>query len=282
MRSGPGFAPDLGEERPRGRLRRVGRAEVGPVRCASSSAALSRTERETTPCALIPLQPSPASGPAGVRPRVGFMPNTPQHEAGTRIEPPPSVACAAGTMPAATAAAEPPDEPPAPRSGCHGFRVWPNRRDSERGGEAELGRVRLAEGHEPRAPEARRRSRSRAAGTKSAKSREPWVSAHARHRGVQVLQQERHAARAARPAGPPRSRAARARASGSPRRSAPGSASRAARSRRRAARSASPRRSSPARRGRARRSSRSRPSMLPSGQPRGSIAGRRSPRCSTS
>ena len=51
-------------------------------------------------------------GPTGVRPRVGLSPNRPQHEAGMRIEPPPSLACAIGTMPAATAAAAPPLEPP--------------------------------------------------------------------------------------------------------------------------------------------------------------------------
>ena len=40
-----------------------------------------------------------------------------------RIEPPPSFACAAATMPAATAAAEPPDEPPVECSGFHGLRA---------------------------------------------------------------------------------------------------------------------------------------------------------------
>ena len=42
-----------------------------------------------------------------------------------RIEPPPSFACAAGTSPAATDAAEPPLEPPVDRLGSHGFRVGP-------------------------------------------------------------------------------------------------------------------------------------------------------------
>src|SRR5690625_3974341 len=40
-----------------------------------------------------------------------------------RIDPPPSVACAAGTIPAATAAAAPPDEPPALRRRSHGLRA---------------------------------------------------------------------------------------------------------------------------------------------------------------
>lgn len=62
----------------------------------------------------------------GLRPRVGFSPNSPQHEAGMRIEPPPSFPCATATMPDATAAAEPPLEPPAVRSSAHGLCVGPN------------------------------------------------------------------------------------------------------------------------------------------------------------
>jgi hypothetical protein len=97
---------------------------------ASSSAALSRTLRVMACTQLMPLQPSPASGPIGVRPRVGFRPNSPQHEAGIRIEPPPSLALAAGTMPAATALLAPPDDPPELCSRFQGLRVGPNRRDS--------------------------------------------------------------------------------------------------------------------------------------------------------
>src|SRR3989449_663104 len=94
----------------------------GPA-VASSSAALSRTERVTACSATSPLMTSPKFGPSGLRPRVGFIPKSPQHDAGMRIEPPPSLPCAIGTMPAATAAAEPPDEPPAVRSVRHGLRV---------------------------------------------------------------------------------------------------------------------------------------------------------------
>jgi hypothetical protein len=39
------------------------------------------------------------------------------------MDPPPSLACAAGTMPLATAAAEPPEEPPVDRPGSHGLRA---------------------------------------------------------------------------------------------------------------------------------------------------------------
>src|SRR5271155_91024 len=46
------------------------------------------------------------------RPYVGFSPTMPQNAAGCRIEPPVSVPVAPTQMLAATAAAEPPDEPP--------------------------------------------------------------------------------------------------------------------------------------------------------------------------
>ena len=78
-----------------------------------------------------PLHRSPTSGPIGVRARVGFSPNNPQQLAGIRMDPPPSVAYAIGMMPAATAAAEPPLEPPALYSRFHGFLVTPNKRDSD-------------------------------------------------------------------------------------------------------------------------------------------------------
>ncbi|MNL32327.1 hypothetical protein D3C87_1541720 [compost metagenome] len=41
------------------------------------------------------------------------------------MEPPPSLPCAKGTMPAATAAAAPPLEPPVERVGSQGLRVGP-------------------------------------------------------------------------------------------------------------------------------------------------------------
>ena len=46
------------------------------------------------------------------------------------MEPPPSVACAIGAMPDATAAAEPPLDPPALCARFHGLRVGPKRRGS--------------------------------------------------------------------------------------------------------------------------------------------------------
>ena len=92
---------------------------------ASSSPAVSRTVRVTTPSHTRPLIESPRSGPNEVRPRDGLRPTSPHSLAGMRIEPPPSLACAAATSPAATAAAEPPLEPPVECARFHGLRVGP-------------------------------------------------------------------------------------------------------------------------------------------------------------
>ncbi len=86
---------------------------------------MSRTERETHSSAVRPDMMSPISGPSLIRCRLGLRPTRPQLAAGMRIEPPPSLACAIGTMPAATAAAEPPLEPPALRPRSQGLRVGP-------------------------------------------------------------------------------------------------------------------------------------------------------------
>ena len=59
------------------------------------------------------------------RPKVGLRPQTPHSEAGTRIEPLVSEPRVSGTWPAATAAPEPPEEPPAVRVGSWGLRVGP-------------------------------------------------------------------------------------------------------------------------------------------------------------
>ena len=54
------------------------------------------------------------------------MPVMPVKLAGWRIDPPVSVPVAAGSSRAATAAAEPPDEPPGTRLVSHGLRTTPN------------------------------------------------------------------------------------------------------------------------------------------------------------
>ncbi len=58
-------------------------------------------------------------------PNDGFMPNTPQNAAGILTDPAPSVPWATGPMPAATAAADPPLDPPDVRDSPHGLRVGP-------------------------------------------------------------------------------------------------------------------------------------------------------------
>src|SRR4051812_36185133 len=59
------------------------------------------------------------------RPYEGLKPTTPQSAAGWRIEPPVSEPSASGAHRAATAAADPPLDPPGVRSSAHGFRVGP-------------------------------------------------------------------------------------------------------------------------------------------------------------
>ena len=68
-----------------------------------------------------------------------------------RIDPPPSLAWAIGTTPAATRAAEPPLDPPTERAVSHGFRVAPKRDDSVLAVSPNSGRVVLAMGSRPRA-----------------------------------------------------------------------------------------------------------------------------------
>src|SRR5271155_6146587 len=59
------------------------------------------------------------------RPYVGIMAGMPQYAPGCRMEPPLSVPSKTTDRPAATAAAEPPLEPPGTRSGDAGFRTGP-------------------------------------------------------------------------------------------------------------------------------------------------------------
>src|SRR5207244_11720696 len=59
-------------------------------------------------------------------PLAEHTPPTPHSAAACRIQPPVSVPIAHATRPAATAAADPPDEPPGTRSRSHGLRTGPN------------------------------------------------------------------------------------------------------------------------------------------------------------
>ena len=95
---------------------------MGTTAIASSIAAASATVRASGPFQASPVR-SPTSGPLETRPRLTLIPNSPHTLAGMRTDPPPSLACANGTSPAATAAAAPPLEPPAPREVSHGVRA---------------------------------------------------------------------------------------------------------------------------------------------------------------
>ena len=85
---------------------------------------MSRTERDTTSSVARPPTKSP-SGAIDTRARVAFSPTSPQQEAGIRIEPPPSLAWPIATIPDATAAAEPPLDPPVEWSVFQGLRAGP-------------------------------------------------------------------------------------------------------------------------------------------------------------
>ena len=60
-----------------------------------------------------------------ISPKLGLKPNTPQYAAGRITDALVCVPTASGSMPAATAAAEPDDEPPGERAGSCGLRVLP-------------------------------------------------------------------------------------------------------------------------------------------------------------
>src|SRR5262245_51169665 len=81
--------------------------------CASGPTWSRETDNGTTPR-------------VGISPNVGFNPTTPHADAGIRIDPPVSVPMDAHPMPAATAAPEPPLEPPGDRLGSCGLCTGPN------------------------------------------------------------------------------------------------------------------------------------------------------------
>ena len=147
---------------------------MGPA-STSRTAALSRTERVSTWRETAPDHTSPWSGPTETRPREGLSPTRPQADAGMRSDPPPSPPCPTGTIPAATAAALPPLDPPTPRSGSQGLRVGPQARGSVNGSSPNSGVLVLPTGTNP-APRSRvKRWLSWSAVCPSAlRSRFPW------------------------------------------------------------------------------------------------------------
>ena len=98
----------------------------------------------------------------------------PQNAAGMRIEQPKSVPCAIGSMPVATATAEPPEEPAGLSSGFQGLRVAPNNSLTVFAPVANSGVLVLARTIAPAALRRRTTSAS-SSGTLSLKSGEPKV-----------------------------------------------------------------------------------------------------------
>src|SRR3546814_5038 len=87
---------------------------------SDASAAL----RPIGPWTEIGAQPKPRLSD-GTVPGEGRKPVTPQKAAGMRKEPPVSDPVQTGSMPSASATAEPPDEPPQIRFGSNGLPVAP-------------------------------------------------------------------------------------------------------------------------------------------------------------
>src|SRR5262249_23606812 len=113
-------------------------------------------------------------GAGDTRPRDGFNPNSPQQDAGIRIEPPPSEPCAIENTPAATAAAAPPDDPPGVLVTSHGLRHAPFRSDSVTAVLPNSGVFDLPTIRNP-ASFMRRTTAASCSGTLSAKARDEYV-----------------------------------------------------------------------------------------------------------
>ena len=90
------------------------------------TSAQSSTILASTPKWLMEPGPVPGTPPDRLtRPWVALRPGMPQSAAGFLTDPALSVPMEARPSPAATAAAEPPLEPPVARAVSHGFRLGP-------------------------------------------------------------------------------------------------------------------------------------------------------------
>src|SRR5579863_3590025 len=90
----------------------------------SSTSAQSSTEREMGPSLSI-VQLSAMAPVRGTKPKLGRRPVAPQRVDGELMEPSVSEPMANATHPAATALAEPAEDPLEPCAGFHGLRVRP-------------------------------------------------------------------------------------------------------------------------------------------------------------
>ena len=127
------------------------------------------------------------NGAVETRPRDGLRPKTPQQDAGIRIEPPPSVPCASGTSPAASAAAPLRSSRPGVSSGFHGFRVSPFKLRLGERDRPELRGVRLADDYEAGLADAAGRPRCRSRGRCRRSARRRVRRADARRSAVRSL-----------------------------------------------------------------------------------------------
>ena len=106
-----------------------GSRQVGPD-ITSKAARRSATRRAIGPSTIMSWAPTGASGSrlaaVGMRPRVGLSTQMPQHWAGQRRDPSPSLPTPNGVMPVASAAASPPLEAPGVRDLSQGLMVAPH------------------------------------------------------------------------------------------------------------------------------------------------------------
>ncbi len=158
----------------------------------SRRAALSRTVRVNAWPLTRPSMPWPELGANDERPRRGLSPTKPQHDAGTRIDPVPSPPDAAGTMPAATAAAVPPLDPPGVMSGDHGLTVGPNSTGSVVQWLPHSGVLVLPKTTRP-ASRYRSTVHAVSGATYVRSARAPHRLRRSRQRRAEILEQERHA-----------------------------------------------------------------------------------------
>ena len=152
------------------------RRSVGSGPTTTSSAATTSDSRRAIGPFVDRWCQSGASGPPlGTRPSEGFIVDRPQHEDGMRSEPPPSDPVASGTIPAAMAAALPPDEPPGVWSRFHGLRVGPNTSLSVSAFHPSSGVLVFPSTTQPAPTRRDTRAESEEAGGRSAKPSEPCV-----------------------------------------------------------------------------------------------------------
>jgi hypothetical protein len=111
------------------RVRPAARSAASKTAASSSPGRTGRPSRSDTQARTdgrVASLTTANGGTPGMRPAVGTSVTSPHRAAGHRSEPVASEPCAIGTAPQATAAADPPLDPPAERDRSHGLRVGAN------------------------------------------------------------------------------------------------------------------------------------------------------------